>query len=134
MRGVLTDKFENRLYKNGLFRSLILIGLAAFWVLLGKHFFFGTTTVSEEQHCLVEEYCFYIYIITLICFVLFCETLLRIWNNCFIKAVSPVKSWCTVNLQQLRGFVTMLLSCYKFTENHGFLGLIALIYICKYNI
>uniref|UniRef100_A0A673LPS1 Cyclic AMP-responsive element-binding protein 3-like protein 4 n=1 Tax=Sinocyclocheilus rhinocerous TaxID=307959 RepID=A0A673LPS1_9TELE len=33
-----------------------------------------------------------------ICSVLFCETLLRIWNNRFIKAISPVKPWFTVNL------------------------------------
>ncbi len=57
-------------------------------VLLGNHFV-ATTTVSEELHCLAEE-CFYLKSLHLICFVLVCETLLRIWNNGFIKAISPV--------------------------------------------
>ncbi len=66
-------------------------------VLLGNHFV-GTTTVSEELHCLVEEYCFLLITLHFICSVLFCETLLRIWYNRFIKAISPVKPWFIVNL------------------------------------
>ncbi len=54
--------------------------------LVGNHFvptIGSITTVSEELHCLVENTVF-INIITLICSVLFCETLLSIWNNRFI--------------------------------------------------
>ncbi len=40
-------------------------------LLLGNHFFLGTTTFSEELHCLVGEYCFISIIITLICLVYF---------------------------------------------------------------
>ncbi len=36
-----------------------------------------------------------------ICSVLFCETLPRIWNNHFIKAIIPVKPWFTVNCKPL---------------------------------
>ncbi len=40
----------------------------------------------------------FINIIILIYSILFCETSLNIWNNCFIKAIIPVKPWFTVNL------------------------------------
>uniref|UniRef100_A0A8C1I8V2 Solute carrier family 12 member 7a n=1 Tax=Cyprinus carpio TaxID=7962 RepID=A0A8C1I8V2_CYPCA len=49
--------------------------------------------------------------------------------NSFIKAISPVKPWFSVNLSQLRRFYArrkVPLSCYKFTVNLGFLGHIAL--------
>ncbi len=49
---------------------------------------------------------------------LFCETLLHIWNNCFIRAMP----WCTVHLLQLH----VPDNCYKFTVNHGITGLITL--------
>ncbi len=44
----------------------------------------------------------FINIITLICSVLFCETLLSIWNNHFIKAISTVKPWLAVNLTPVK--------------------------------
>ncbi len=36
---------------------------------------------------------------------LFYETLPGICSNRFIKAISPVRPWCTVILEQLRGVV-----------------------------
>ncbi len=62
-----------------------------------------------------------------ICSVLFCETLLCIWNNRFIKNKKPSKAVFYSEFLTAKGVLPMPLSCYKFTVNHSFLGLIALL-------
>ncbi len=97
-----------------LFRSLNMIGWAKFTIHLWLHLCVARQPLCWEPQPFLRNYVVwwtnnvFINIIHFICSVLFCETLLRIWNNRFIKAIQRP------------------LSCYKFIVNQGFLGLIAL--------
>ncbi len=58
----------------------------------------SATTLLQPQPFLRNYIVYIIISLHFICSVLFGDTLLHIWNNCFIKAISPMKPWFTVNL------------------------------------